>query len=45
MLNLNLQKVVKKTSKKKINDSNLELFIETDKLHNIKRNIEKFLNK
>jgi len=32
-------------SQKKISDNNLKLFIETDKLHNIKRNIEKFLNK
>jgi len=39
------QNIIKKQTKKDINDSNLKLFIETDKLHNIKRNIEKFLNK
>lgn len=36
--------IIKKYPKKTIN-THVELFIETDKLHNIKRNIEKFLNK
>jgi len=38
------QPIIKKHPKKVINN-HVELFIETDKLHSIKRNLEKFLNK